>query len=827
MHDFDLSPMVNPGFLSKSDFLRISLLKTNPLFLSFVPFFVREMLRMFKASIAIVSPSDLPQVQHLGNFLRVFPRLPRVGFIRQENSSFDPMHYKALTKSLNFVISQLPQSEQLLTDKLRSKQISDETPKKHPQAQVKTESMLALSLGQLASKKRRINLKLVIVGNSSTSLGILAHLLSIKDLIFNNIVLLSSEFKEQPKFLNVSPSEQCTEASSLKGMFLQSKIKMIQGEMISLDRKNKSIGIQDSSQSQFTLNYDYLVITTGLVDKTRDFLDQRDVFNNVFVMELEKADSTQNLNNLSSNTSANLSMNHPMNQSSQFLADKSRKISINGLSDHLVNQNFQTMLSYKPKNSPNVSSRNNFSNNSNVNQNDEDNLMFYSTQNRKMNTDFFVSVDDIQADVIRSVLAKEPLANPESLSKERLFSILEKERGWKGKLLHKKIPQNATLYGESPKIFALLESLLKDFEMDSSKISLLIPADQESLEMSQSNPRNTIPKSFPSGPLLKTKMSNLANINCDDNDRLLELFDAKVDSPETFENEELREFYLTILEFFGINVIRHSEILGLCEQENSILIRKVSDLVSTDQKTTNPNSRRRSSKKKSILPLDPLSHLESLEQQKNKTDSQFLNFVQLLRKFKYFFDFNFLAADVIEDILQNNPNLVSLLDDYNLEKRIQALLKSASEDENDKQNTSFAQLNHLMTAQRLAKKPFGLNTQVNEEGDDMIQDTIVFMGRTFDVSTCVFKAIQDNGLVFNGRLIVTNNFRTIDKHIYACGKISEFSKRYKNHALGRSLRVDKFDGFEVGAHFASQFVTLLRGNDFKEGRCWILYVWLI
>jgi hypothetical protein len=816
LKNYDLSPLVNPSFLSKSDFIRLSLLKINPLFLSFVPFFVREMLRIFKCCVAVVDPTDLPSVQNLNTFLKVFPRLPQTGFIKKSSSSFNPLHYKALTKSLNYVVSKLPDSKRVLTDQIRNSSIEDTSSLPNETEPETHSSLLALSLGQLALKNRRINLRLVIVGNSSTSLGILSHFLSLKDLVFNNIILLSSEFKEQKNYLNVSPSESCTELDSLKGLFLNSKIKMIQGKMVSLDRKNKSIGVQDISQENFTLHYDYLVITTGLVDKTRDFLKKKDVFNNVFVMELEKVDSSQNLNNLSSNTSANMSVNPPINHSSQFVNDKNRKISINGFSENFGNQNLQSMLSYKQKNSTNLSSRNNFSNNSNVHQNEDENMLFYSTQNKKVSTDFFVSVDDIQGDIVETVLQKQPTQSPSNLSKKGLFSLLEKDRGWKGKLLHKKIPQNATLYGESPKIFTLLESLLKDFDMDASKISLLIPGDvdKDDSSVSGDSVRNMTP---PVNTSFKTKMSNLADLNCEDNDKLLETFDAKVDSPATFENEEIREFYLAILEFFGINVIRQSEIMGLCEQENSILIRKLLDtsVIETKSKSVVKSNNKRNSFK------TDLEKLEIQETQKNQVDSQFLNFVHKLKKFKYFFDFNMLSADVIEDLLHRNPNLVTLLDDYNLEKKVAGLIKTLTEEDIEDQTNSQGNSMPGISSQKLAKKPYGLNTNVNEEGDDMIQDTIVFMGRTFDVGNWVFNAIQENGLVYNGRLIVTNNFRTIDTFIYACGKISEFSKRYKNHALGRSLRVDKFDGFEVGKHFANQFVTKLRGYKFKEGMLYI------
>lgn len=60
-----------------------------------------------------------------------------------------------------------------------------------------------------------------------------------------------------------------------------------------------------------------------------------------------------------------------------------------------------------------------------------------------------------------------------------------------------------------------------------------------------------------------------------------------------------------------------------------------------------------------------------------------------------------------------------------------------------------------------------------------------------DIDQEIFHIIHENGLVYNGRLIVKNNFQTTDPAIFACGKICEFSQRYKHYAVGKSLRLDK------------------------------------
>jgi hypothetical protein len=86
----------------------------------------------------------------------------------------------------------------------------------------------------------------------------------------------------------------------------------------------------------------------------------------------------------------------------------------------------------------------------------------------------------------------------------------------------------------------------------------------------------------------------------------------------------------------------------------------------------------------------------------------------------------------------------------------------------------------------------------------------IFVGCSqLDIEDKIFDTIQENGLVYNGRLIVQNNFQTTDPDIFACGKIVEFSQIYKNHALGRSLRLDKYSGRELGQKLGKRVMEYL------------------
>jgi hypothetical protein len=71
-----------------------------------------------------------------------------------------------------------------------------------------------------------------------------------------------------------------------------------------------------------------------------------------------------------------------------------------------------------------------------------------------------------------------------------------------------------------------------------------------------------------------------------------------------------------------------------------------------------------------------------------------------------------------------------------------------------------------------------------------------------NVDLDVFNSIHNNGLVYNGRLIVDKNFQTTDLSIFAAGSLCEFSGRYASLSQGRSLRLDRYNGREMGSRLA-------------------------
>lgn len=100
------------------------------------------------------------------------------------------------------------------------------------------------------------------------------------------------------------------------------------------------------------------------------------------------------------------------------------------------------------------------------------------------------------------------------------------------------------------------------------------------------------------------------------------------------------------------------------------------------------------------------------------------------------------------------------------------------------------------------------DTPQEDPSDDIYCRLFVTSGH-IDIDRDIFDNIHENGLVYNGRLIIKSNFQTTDPAIFACGRICEFSQRYKNIALGASLRLDKYNSRELGQHLSKSILENL------------------
>lgn len=95
------------------------------------------------------------------------------------------------------------------------------------------------------------------------------------------------------------------------------------------------------------------------------------------------------------------------------------------------------------------------------------------------------------------------------------------------------------------------------------------------------------------------------------------------------------------------------------------------------------------------------------------------------------------------------------------------------------------------------------------EEEKILNCKVLVTAGKVDVDHEIFYAIHNNGLVFNGRVIVNNQFLTTDSSIYAAGSLCEFSQQFKHLSPGRCLRMDRYNGREIGVKLARSMLSML------------------
>ena len=99
-----------------------------------------------------------------------------------------------------------------------------------------------------------------------------------------------------------------------------------------------------------------------------------------------------------------------------------------------------------------------------------------------------------------------------------------------------------------------------------------------------------------------------------------------------------------------------------------------------------------------------------------------------------------------------------------------------------------------------------------EDGKDHIEfltTNLIVTGGMLDVDPVVFKFIHENGLVYNGRAIIGNNFLTADNNIFAAGKLCEFSQCYSYIEKHKQLKLECYNSQEVGYTLAKYFLQTI------------------
>lgn len=80
-----------------------------------------------------------------------------------------------------------------------------------------------------------------------------------------------------------------------------------------------------------------------------------------------------------------------------------------------------------------------------------------------------------------------------------------------------------------------------------------------------------------------------------------------------------------------------------------------------------------------------------------------------------------------------------------------------------------------------------------------------------DIDAQVLSALNKRSIVFDGRVIVENNYRTTDRHIYAAGPVAMFSRRF-----GPSQDFDVYSARNVGHHLAEALLGFLGVDSFYD-----------
>ena len=99
-----------------------------------------------------------------------------------------------------------------------------------------------------------------------------------------------------------------------------------------------------------------------------------------------------------------------------------------------------------------------------------------------------------------------------------------------------------------------------------------------------------------------------------------------------------------------------------------------------------------------------------------------------------------------------------------------------------------------------------------EDGKDHVEfltTNLIVTGGMLDVDPVVFKFIHENGLVYNGRAIIGNNFLTADNSIFAAGKLCEFSQCYSYIEKYKQLKLECYNSQEVGYTLAKYFLQTI------------------
>ena len=157
-----------------------------------------------------------------------------------------------------------------------------------------------------------------------------------------------------------------------------------------------------------------------------------------------------------------------------------------------------------------------------------------------------------------------------------------------------------------------------------------------------------------------------------------------------------------------------------------------------------------------------------------------------------------------ENVLANHP---AFENDENVEKKVFECLTKMGV-----QIFQNYKLKHIGTDE---KGNLNAILVANSDDEKSINCKILVTAGRVDVDNEIFYAIHNNGLVFNGRVIVNNQFLTTDPNIYAAGSLCEFSQQFKHLSPGRCLRMDRYNGREIGIKLSRSLLGMIELDSLK------------
>ena len=114
--------------------------------------------------------------------------------------------------------------------------------------------------------KENNNTRIVVVGASDTGISFIESLLTIKNINFNNIMLLSPggiitmHVRTQKDYLKACSTNFTLD--EIKNLMLDARTTVVDSKMVKLDKKNKRILIDRNAYIPF----DLLILSVGLID---------------------------------------------------------------------------------------------------------------------------------------------------------------------------------------------------------------------------------------------------------------------------------------------------------------------------------------------------------------------------------------------------------------------------------------------------------------------------------------------------------------------------------------------------------------------------------